>query len=121
MLFLRKRRKKMFAVFSGILAVIIAAVICVQIFFYYHPTHYKFNDRFILGNTRENIEEKYGKLELYANSGEYAMVGRYLAEKGYPDITLESFLGAPMYDRYYSIYFDENGIAQKVELIEQGN
>ena len=48
---------------------IIISVVCLAvllsslaaIFFYYHPTHYKYNDRFIIGNTADEIIERYGE------------------------------------------------------------
>lgn len=42
-------------------------------FWYFHPTHYKFNDRFIIGNTKESILKKYGEFAYsqYDESGVY--------------------------------------------------
>ena len=42
---------------------IIALVLSIGIFWYYHPTYYKYNDHFIIGNTAEEIIEEYGKWE----------------------------------------------------------
>jgi hypothetical protein len=45
----------------GVVAVLIAAV-CVFSFIY--PTHYPYNDRFVLGSTRDEIIAKYGEFWL---------------------------------------------------------
>jgi len=51
------KKKIIFILASCIL--IVVAFICV--FKYYHPTHFLYNDRFIIGNTQEKIIEKYGE------------------------------------------------------------
>ena len=38
---------------------ILIVVVSICIFKYYHPTHFAYNDRFIIGNTQEKIIEKY--------------------------------------------------------------
>ena len=88
---------------------IVVAFICV--FKYYHPTHFAYNDRFIIGNTQEKIIEKYG--EFYGTStnddGEITY-GVYMIRDNTPELIMG-------YDDSlrYEVYF-ENGIAVKVEL-----
>ena len=48
-------KKKTIILVSVVL--IVVAFICV--YKYYHPTHFAYNDRFIVGNTQEKIVEKY--------------------------------------------------------------
>ena len=51
-------KKKIIIILSSVI-LIVAIFICV--FKYYHPTHFAYNDRFIIGNTQEKIEERYGE------------------------------------------------------------
>ena len=76
-------------------------------FWYYHPTHYQFNDRFIIGSTRQEITEKYGEPYSYGDDMMTYMIR---------DNTPEWLMG---YDDslWYEIYF-EDGIAVKVRLQE---
>ena len=93
----------------------IALFLAFQIFKYSHPTHYKFNDRFIVGNTIENIEAEYGPLKSVGNTLDGLKVGRYLAEKGTASFGAQA-MGYSDVDVYYYIYFDSSGIAEKVRL-----
>ena len=47
-------------IFITSICVLVVLVVSIGMFWYYHPTHYRYNDRFILGNTEENIVERYG-------------------------------------------------------------
>ena len=93
-------------------ALAIASVL-IGAFVYYHPTHFKFNDRFILGNSSDEIVEKYG--EYYQTrlneKGEIAC-GIYMLRDNTPELVMS-------YDDslWYEIYF-ENGIAVSVKLRE---
>ena len=82
-------------------------VFCGGIFWYYHPTHHKFNDRFIIGSTRQEITEKSGEPYSYGDDMMTYMFG---------DNTPEWLMG---YDDslWYEIYF-KDGIAEKVDLRE---
>ncbi len=55
-------------------------VLSIGLFWYFHPTHYKFNDRFIIGNTEEKIVEKYGEF-VYTKEDENGelIYGEYVA------------------------------------------
>ena len=76
-------------------------------FWYYHPTHYQFNDRFIIGRTKQDIIEKYA--EPYS-SGESSMT--YKIRDNTPEWVMS-------YDDslWYEIYFHD-GIAEYVKLRE---
>jgi len=88
-------------------------VILIGIFWHYHPTHYKYNDRFILGNTEESIIEKYGDFsrEFRNKSGEITC-GVYMIRDNTPELIMS-------YDDslWYEVYF-ESGIAVEVRLQE---
>ena len=76
-------------------------------FWYYHPTHYQFNDRFIIGSTKQEIIEKYGEP---SSSGESSMT--YKIRDNTPEWVMS-------YDDslWYEIYFHD-GIAEYVKLRE---
>ena len=100
--------KRIIVVLAGS-ALVIASLVCV--FRYYHPTHFSYNDRFIIGNTQEKITEKYGEFytrEIGADG--QLKCGIYMIR----DDTPELIMG---YDNslWYEIYF-ENGVAAEVCL-----
>lgn len=83
------------------------------IFKYYHPTHFKYNDRFIIGNTEQEIIQKYGEFDrISKNNDNKTVKGTYMIR----DDTPELIMG---YDNslWYNIIF-ENGIAVNVYLQE---
>ena len=92
---------------------ILIIVVSICIFNYYHPTHFAFNDRFIIGNSQEKIEEKYGEFnDVYKNDNGEITWGIYMIRDNTPDLIMG-------YDNslWYEIYFEE-GIAVKVQLRE---
>jgi len=103
-------KKKIIIILASVI-LIVATFICV--FKYYHPTHFAYNDRFIIGNTQEKIVGKYG--EFYGthknNDGEITC-GIYKIRDNTPELIMS-------YDNslWYEIYF-KDGIAFKVELRE---
>lgn len=69
----------------GTAGLILIIVFCGGMFWYYHPTHYQFNDRFIIGSTKQEIIKKYGEpyssgREQYdvSDSRQYARMGNKL-------------------------------------------
>ena len=100
--------KKKIIILAGCVLIFVV-LICV--FKYFHPTHFAYNDRFIIGNTQEKIIEKYG--DFYGTStnddGEITY-GVYMIRDNTPELIMG-------YDDslWYEVYF-ENGIAVKVEL-----
>lgn len=103
--------KKKTIVILASLILIVGAFVCV--FKYHHPTHFAYNDRFIIGNTQEKIVEKYG--EFYGvrknNDGEIRC-GIYKIRDNTPELIMS-------YDNslWYEIYF-EDGVAVEVKLRE---
>ena len=103
------KKKIMIILVSSVLIV----VALFGVFKYYHPTHFSYNDRLIIGNTQEKIEEKYG--EFYGtrkNSDGEITCGIYMIRDNTPELIMS-------YDNslWYEIYF-EDGIAVKVKLRE---
>lgn len=92
---------------------IILLVVSIGIFRYYHPTHYKFNDRFIIGKTEEDIVERYGEFtKSRRNESGEITYGTYMIRDNTPEWIMS-------YDNslWYEVYF-ENGIAKKIRLQE---
>lgn len=92
---------------------IITLALAIGIFWYYHPTYYKYNDRFIIGNTAEQIIEEYGDFSVVRRNEVGKMFcGVYKIRDNTPELIMS-------YDNslWYEIYF-ENGIAVSVRLQE---
>ena len=100
--------KKKWAFLLGAAAILLV-VVCA--FCYCHPTHYSYNDRVVIGNTKETIVERYGAFyeEEKDQNGEL-----YCGVYQIRDNTPEWIMG---YDDslWYEIYF-ENKVAVRVEL-----
>ena len=82
-------------------------------FFYYHPTHYKYNDRFVIGNTADKITEKYGEFSQVRRSEDGELTcGIYMIRDNTPEMIMS-------YDNslWYEIYF-QDGIAVSITLQE---
>ena len=62
-----KKHKVIFIILLFLILIGLTLFLSIKIFQYNHPTHYKFNDRFIIGNTIENIEAEYGPCLLYTS------------------------------------------------------
>ncbi len=107
----RKTRKILLAVGIPLLCLLAA----VSVFFYFHPTHYRFNDRFVIGSTMEEIRARYG---------DFDKIG-YISEEDPSSIYCVSYLVQPRQrgflgtskSKYYAIFLDENGIATRVEVV----
>jgi len=101
--------KKKILVFS--ICAVIALAISIGIFSYFHPTHFKFNDRFIIGNSAEKIIARYGSLsQIRRNDVGEITYGAYMIRDNTPELIMS-------YDNslWYEIYF-ENEIAVDVRL-----
>ena len=96
-----------------IASIILIVATFIGVFKYYHPTHFAYNDRFIIGNTKEKIAEKYGEFNGTGtnNDGEITY-GVYMIRDNTPEWIMS-------YDDslWYEIYF-ENGVAVDVKLRE---
>ena len=97
----------------SVICTMILLVLSIGIFHYYHPTHYKFNDCFIIGKTEEDIVERYGEFTKSCRneSGEITY-GTYMIRDNTPELIMS-------YDNslWYEVYF-ENGIAKEIRLQE---
>ena len=98
------KRQRLLAI-AGIVSLL---VIGVSTFWYFHPTHFAYNDRFVLGSTKAQIQERYG-----AFYSEGTKICTYMIR----DDTPELIMG---YDNslWYEIYF-ENGIAVNINTVAE--
>ena len=93
--------------------IFIVLVLSIGVYWCFHPTHYKFNDRFIIGNSKDNIIEKYGEFDYskYDESGNYLYAEYVASHYNYPKYT------PGLIRKRYIIEF-ENDIATNVEIRE---
>ena len=97
----------------SVVCTIILLVLSIGIFRYYHPTHYEFNDRFIIGKTEEDIVEKYGEFtQLRRNESGEINYGTYMIRDNTPELIMSCDNSL-----WYEVYF-ENGIAKEIRLQE---
>ena len=97
----------------SVVCTIILLVLSIGIFRYYHPTHYKFNDRFIIGKSEADIIERYGEFtKSRRNEAGEITYGTYMIRDNTPELIMS-------YDNslWYEVYF-ENGIAKEIRLQE---
>ena len=97
----------------SVICTMILLVLLIGIFNYYHPTHYKFNDCFIIGKTEEDIVERYGEFtKSRRNESGEITYGTYMIRDNTPELIMS-------YDNslWYEVYF-ENGIAKEIRLQE---
>ncbi len=93
--------------------IFIVLVLSICVYWYFHPTHYKFNDRFIIGNLKDNIIEKYGEFDYskYDESGDYLYAEYVASHYSYPKYL-------PGLTRKWYIIEFENDVAISVEIRE---
>lgn len=99
--------------YIGFACAFLILIFSIGIFWYYHPTHIQFNDRFILGNTEQNIVDKYGAFfSISRNASGEITRGVYQIRENTPELIMS-------YDNslWYEIYFLD-GIAVEVRLQE---
>ena len=99
--------------YSVILILICVLLLCGGLFRYLHPTHYAYNDRFVLGNTKEAIITRYGEFTReYTDNTDALIKAEYQIRDNTPELIMS-------YDNslWYAIYF-QDGVAAKVSLRE---
>ena len=97
-------------------AITLAIIIIVGIYWYMHPTHYLYNDRWIIGKNETQIIDRYGAFDKLVD---ISYNDKF--ERGYcvKNETRDMWFGSPIPAEYYVIYFDENGIAYDVGIEEE--
>ena len=97
----------------SVICVAVILALSIGVFCYFHPTHYKFNDRFIIGKTEEDIVERYGEFtKSHRDESGEIEYGTYMIRDNTPELIMS-------YDNslWYEIYF-KDGIAAEVRLQE---
>ena len=96
------------------ICLVLILISSIGIYWYYHPTHYKFNDRLIIGSTAEEITDKYGDFSKKWVNEETKEITTafYMVRENTPELIMS-------YDNslWYEIHF-KDGIAVKVRLQE---
>lgn len=103
-------KKKIIIILTSVVLIIVALI---SVFKYYHPTHFLYNDKFIIGNTQEKIEEKYGEFNRTRTNNDGKIIyGVYMIRDNTPELIMS-------YDDslWYEIHF-KNGAAVDVKLRE---
>lgn len=102
--------KRVIVVLLTLLCILLA---CGGIFQHLHPTHYAYNDRFILGNVKDEIVDRYGEFSReYKDESNTLVKAEYQIRDNTPELIMS-------YDNslWYEIYF-QDGVAVKVALRE---
>ena len=94
-------------------AIILAIIIFAGIYWYIHPTHYLYNDRWIIGKNETQIIDRYGAFDKLVD---ISYNDKF--ERGYcvKNETRDMWFGDIIPPEYYMIYFDENGVAYDVGI-----
>lgn len=91
------------------LSVDIILLACSLLFVLSHPTYYKFNDWFILKSDIKSVVLEYGQYDLGSiGDGKSGKIGYYIYTDNSP-------IMPDHLKHYYWIYYDENGMVEKVE------
>ena len=102
-------KKTIIAIITTIIVFLIIALI--GVYWYNHPTHCFYEDRWIIGKNADQIEQRYGEFDKHFGS----------SSKGYcvkPSTT--DWWGDATWPEYYMVYFDESGKAYKVDVVVGG-
>lgn len=88
---------------SGMWMISLASLLIIGLFWYSHPTHFKYNDRFIIGRSSKQIVERYGEFDkvFYRDDGSEISAGGYVTETA-----KVGYLGTS-WPKYYMIRFSE--------------
>ncbi|HAO61409.1 MAG TPA: hypothetical protein DCQ90_05610 [Erysipelotrichaceae bacterium] len=96
---------------SGMWMISLTSLIIIGLFWYSHPTHFKYNERFIVGKSAKQIVERYGEFDKVFYRDEWTEI----SFAGYvTDRAKVGFLGTS-WPKYYMIRFSE-GKAVSVEI-----
>ena len=91
--------------------VVFLLIVSLSVFAYYRSrVHWKYDDKWIIGKTKEEVVERYGEFGWSYNENTY---GYLVYEDG------KSFMGLPGSgnEQYYLIVFDDDDIATEVYVL----
>lgn len=104
-----KNRKKII-----IIVILFIFIISISLFFHSHRTYWKYNDNWIIGNSIENIQERYGTFTRNMGSsfdGSFSNSGGIV---GYYIYTDNSMVMPDHLPYYYWIKYNSEHIVEKV-------
>lgn len=106
-------KKKILIIMSCVAALILVTVLVVGLYSFNqsHPSHWRYNDDFIIGSTKDEIIEKYGEFD--GQKGSSGRVKSYMIRDNTPEMVMSIDNSL-----WYDITFNEDGVAVKVELRE---
>lgn len=99
-----------------IVVVIILAIVFIGVYRHNHPTHYLYNDNWIIGKSVYEIEQRYGSYDFNSETIHGTLLKGYLVKRQSTDW----WWGDVIWPEYYMIYFDEDGKAYKVDIFVDG-
>lgn len=102
-------KKKVLIIVTCVIA-LAGVVTSICIYRHYHPTHWRYNDGFIIGSTEKQIVEKYGEFD--GQKGSSGNVKSYMIRDNTPELIMSKDDSL-----WYDITF-KDGVAVKVELRE---
>lgn len=74
-----------------------------------------YDEEWMIGKTRREIEERYGKFDAYEDLSAYPEVGRYILTED-----SRSIFGEIKYGMHLRVYFDESGKAYSTQIENNG-
>lgn len=87
----------------------------IGIYWYKHPTHYLYEDDWIIGKDADQIEQRYGSYDINWETIYGSLIKGYCVKPSTTD-----WWGDATWPEYYMIYFDKNGKAYKVDVVVGG-
>lgn len=109
-----KINKKMIVAIA-ITITLILIIALIGVYWYTHPTHYLYEDRWIIGKNAEQIEQRYGSYDYNSETIYGSLIKGYCVKPSTTDLW-----GDATWPKYYMIYFDEEDKACKVEVVLGG-
>lgn len=107
---MKTNKKRIIIITVSIISIL--TISAIGFYWYTHPTHYLYEDRWIIGKTPEQIEQRYGDFD-YFDITTPPLIRGYSVKTDQP-------WGDTNWPEYYMIYFDENDKAYKVQVVEGG-
>lgn len=101
-----------------VIAITIIAVLTftlIGVYWHNHPTHYLYEDRWVIGKNADQIEQRYGSYDINWETIYGSLIKGYCVKPSTTD-----WWGDATWPEYYMIYFDENGKAYKVDVVVGG-
>lgn len=109
------RANKKTIVVTMITVIMMVTITLIGTYWHNHPTHYLYEDGWIIGKNADQIEQRYGSYDINWETIYGLQIKGYCVQTSTTDRW-----GDATWPEYYMIYFDENGKAYKVEIVVGG-